>query len=167
MNLEPLRRALRAETEADAVERRTEVAARCDRIVAQAEAEARRLTRQGRLEGGRIAEREAGRRRASASRRSREIVLAARRRQLESLRRSARGAVVQDVRDDPRYPELLDRLSQAVRAQLGDDAEVTVDPSGLGGVIGRRGSASVDYTLPRLADRVVDGMGEQLETLWR
>ncbi len=166
MNLEPLRRALRAETEAAAVERRTEVAARCDRVVAVAEAEARRLTRQGRLEGGQVAEREAGRRRATASRRSREIVLAARRRQLESLRRSARGAV-QDVRGDPRYPELLDRLSQAVRAQLGDDAEVAVDPSGLGGVIGRRGSASVDYTLPRLADRVVDGMGEELETLWR
>jgi vacuolar-type H+-ATPase subunit E/Vma4 len=166
MNLEPLRRALRAETEGEAAKRRAAVASRCDRIVAAAEAEARRLTRQGRLEGGHAAEREAGRRRAAASRRGREIVLSAQRRQIEALRRGSREAAL-DIRRDARYPELLDRLSQVVTAQLGYDAQVTVDPPDLGGAIGRRGSASVDYTLPRLAERAVDGMGEELEALWR
>lgn len=166
MNLEPLRRALHTEAQAGAEQRRDEVATACDRIVAAAEARGRRLARQGRLEGGQAAEREAGRRRAAATRRGREIVLTAQRRQLETLRREAREAV-QDARLDPRYPRLLERLEQAVRAQLGADAEVDIDPPDVGGVIGRHGSRSVDYTLPRLVDRVVDAMGEDVEELWR
>ena len=50
------------------------------------------------------------------------------------------------------YPALLERLTRAARDQLGADAEVEVDP-GIGGVIGRTGRTSVDYTLPALADR--------------
>lgn len=166
MNLEPLRRALHTEAQAGAEERRDEVATSCDRIVAAAEAQGRQLATQGRLEGGQAAEREAGRRRAAAARRGREIVLSAQRRQLETLRREAREAVHRS-RLDPRYPRLLERLEQAVRAQLGADAEVDIDPPDAGGVIGRHGSRSVDYTLPGLVDRVVDAMGEELEELWR
>lgn len=166
MNLEALRRALEAETEADTTSRRAEIAVRCDRIIAAAEAEARRLTRQGRAEGERAAEHEAVRRRAAATRRAREIRLEAQRRQVEELRRRAREAVL-ELRDDARYRELVERLSRAAREQLGDDAEIVVDPPGAGGVIGRRGDASVDYTLPAIADRVVDDLGVELEELWR
>lgn len=165
MNLEPLRRALRAETEAEADRRRSEVKAECDRIVAEAEATARTLSHEARVEGERAAAREAARRRAAAARHAREIKLAARWSLVEELRRRSREAVL-ELRERPDYPVLLEHLSDAARSQLGDDAELEVDPPGLGGVIGRRGDASVDYTLPAIADRTIDDMGVALERLW-
>ena len=166
MNLSPLRRALRAETALDATRRRTDVTNRCARIVAEAEAEAARLATQGRLDGERVAEGEAARRRAAASRRARELRLQAERRQLEELRRRAREAAL-ELRSDPGYPDLLERLSRTVRMQLGEDAELDVDPPGRGGVLGRRGNATVDYTLGAIAERVVNDLGTELAELWR
>jgi len=165
MNLEPLRRALRAETEADADRRRSEVAVECEQIVAEAEAAARALAHEARLEGERAATREAARRQAAAARRSRETVLGARRELVDELRRRARSAVL-GLRGEPGYAELLRRLRAAVRTQLGDEAELVVDPPGLGGVVGRRGDASVDYTLAVMADRAIDELGAELERLW-
>lgn len=165
MNLEPLRRALRSETEADTDRRRSEVATECERIVAEAEAAAQALAHEARLEGERAAAREAARRHASSARRARESVLAARRGLVDELRGRSRRAVL-ELRGQPEYAELLERLSAASRAQLGDDAELVVDPPDRGGVVGRRGDASVDYTLPAMADRAIDGMGAQLERLW-
>ena len=165
MNLEPLRRALRAETEAAADRRRSEVAAECERIVAEAEDGAHELSHEARVEGERAAAREAARRHAAAARRARETMLATRRSLVDELRRRAREAVL-ELRAQSDYPELLERLSDAARSQLGDDAELEVDPPGRGGVIGRRGDASVDYTLPSMADRTIDEMGVALERLW-
>lgn len=165
MNLEPLRRALQAETEADADRRRSEVATECEKIVAEAEAAARALAHEARLEGERAATREAARRRAAATRRSRETVLGARRELVDELRRRARSTVL-GLRGEPEYAELLGRLRAAVRTQLGDEAELVVDPPDQGGVVGRRGDASVDYTLPVMADRAIDQLGAELERLW-
>lgn len=164
MNLEPLRRALRAETEAEAARRRAEVAAECEQIVAEAERAAQTLAHEARLEGECAAAREAARRHAAAARHARETSLAARRNLVDELRRRSRLAVL-DLREQPDYPALLERLSAAARSQLGDEAELVVDPPG-GGVIGRRGDASVDYTLTAMADREIDGMGAELERLW-
>ena len=165
MNLDPLRRALHAETEAEAARRRSEVTAECDRILAEAEAAAHALSHEARLEGERAAAREAARRRAAATRRAREARLAARRSLVDELRRRTHEAVL-ELREQQDYPVLLQRLSDAARSQLGDDAELEVDPPGRGGVIGRRGDASVDYTLPAMADRTIDGMGVAVERLW-
>lgn len=165
MNLDPLRRALHAEAEAEAARRRSEVTAECDRILAEAEADAHALSHEARLEGERAAAREAARRRAAATRRAREARLAARRSLVDELRRRAHEAVL-ELREQQDYPVLLQRLSDAARSQLGDDAELEVDPPGRGGVIGRRGDASVDYTLPAMADRTIDGMGVAVERLW-
>lgn len=165
MNLEPLRHALRAETEADSDRRRAEVAAECRRIVADAEAAAQALAHEARLEGERAAAREAARRHASSTRRARETVLAARRGLVDELRGRSRRAVL-ELRGQPGYTELLERLAAAARAQLGDDAELVVDPPDRGGVAARRGDASVDYTLPTMADRAIDAMGAHLERLW-
>ncbi len=165
MNLEPLRRALSAETVAAGDRRRSEVTAECERIVAEAEAGAHELSHEARVEGERAAAREAARRRAATARRARETRLAARRGLVDELRRRAREAVL-ELRERPDYPELLERLSDAARSQLGDDAELEVDLPGRGGVIGRRGDASVDYTLPAMADRTIDEMGVALERLW-
>lgn len=165
MNLEPLRRALRAETEADTDRRRSEIAAECERIVAEAETAARELVRAARLEGERAAVREASRRHASSARRARETVLTARRGLVDELRRRSRAAAL-ELRGQRGYAALLERLQSAARAQLGDDAQLVVDPSGRGGVVGRHGGASVDYTLPAIVDRTIDGLGVQLERLW-
>jgi len=51
VNLEPLRRALSAETVAAADRRRSEVTAECERIVAEAEAGAHELSHEARVEG--------------------------------------------------------------------------------------------------------------------
>ena len=37
----------------------------------------------------------------------------------------------------------------------------------LGGVVGRAGSTSVDYTLPALVERAIAELDGRLETLWR
>jgi vacuolar-type H+-ATPase subunit E/Vma4 len=165
MTLEPLREALRAETDAELTRHLGEVEVECARLVAEAEAEAHELVRQGRLDGEAAAAREGARRRAAATRKAREIRLRARQRQVEKLECLAREAVLA-ARRDGRYPALLERLAAAVREQLGPEAAVEVDPEGLGGVIGRRGKASVDYTLPALADRVIAGLDEEVERLW-
>ncbi len=166
MSLEPLRAALRAETDAVVERRLAQVDADCLRAIADAEAKAQELTEQGRREGERAAAQEAVRRRATATRRARELRLQAERRQVEELQARARAAVLR-LREDSRYPELLDRLTRAVREQLGPDAEVELDPPGRGGVIGRKGATSVDYTLPVLVERAIASLGDEVETLWR
>ena len=166
MNLEPLRAALRAETDIEVQRRLEEVDAECARLVADAEARAHELARQGRREGEDAAAKVALRRRATATRRAREILLQAQRRQIEELQRRSREAVLL-LREDNNYPELLERLSWAARDQLGPGTEVELDPPAFGGVIGRSGRMSVDYTLPALAERAVASLGDELESLWR
>jgi len=166
VNLEPLRVALQAETDAEVQERLAAVDAVCARTLAEAEARAHELAREGRREGEGAAAKEAARRRATATRRARELRLQAQRRQVDELQVRSREAVLR-LQDDSRYPELLDRLTRAAREQLGPDAEVEPGPTGLGGVVGRKGRTSVDYTLPALADRAIASLGDELESLWR
>jgi vacuolar-type H+-ATPase subunit E/Vma4 len=166
MNLEPLRGALHAETDVEIRAHLEDVDAECKRLLDDAEARSRRRARQGRREGERAAAKEAVRRRATATRKAREIRLRAQQRQIEELRQRALEAVAR-ARDDARYPALLERLAAQVRDQLGPAAEVVVDPEGLGGVIGRRGRTSVDYTLPALVERAMDDLGGDLERLWQ
>ena len=166
MSLEPLRLALRAEIDAEVEGRLAEVDFECTRMAADAETKAHELARQARCEGEAAAAKEAVRRRATATRRAREILLQAQRRQVEELQLRSREAVLR-LREDSRYPELLERLARAAREQLGPDAEVELDPPGLGGVIGRARRTSVDYTLPALVDRVIESLGDELESIWR
>lgn len=166
MNLGPLRAALLEQADADAERRRGEVEAECARRLEAARAEAGVLVEQGRLEGRRAARQEGARRRGAAHRRAREAELAARGALFEELRSRARAGAV-ELRSDPGYPALLDRLTGAARAQLGADAEIEVDRPGGGGVGARSGRRSVDYTLPALADRALADLGGEVEKLWR
>lgn len=166
MSLEPLRRALRADTDNEVQGRLAGVEDECARMVAGAEAKAHELAKEARCEGEAAAAKEAVRRRATATRRAREIRLRAQSRQVEELQRMSREAVLH-LREDDLYPELLERLSRAARDQLGPEAQVEVDPPGLGGVIGRKGRTSVDYTLPALVDRTIASLGDELEILWQ
>jgi vacuolar-type H+-ATPase subunit E/Vma4 len=166
MNLESLRAALRVETETEAARRRAQVDESGERRLAEAQAKAREVIEQGRLEGAQAGAKESLRRRAAANRRARELRLAAQRGLIDELRLRARQAALQ-LRKDSRYGELLERVSQAARSQLGADADVEVDPPDLGGVMARAGSTSVDYTLPALVDRAIAELDGQLETLWQ
>ncbi len=166
MNLEPLRAALRAETDAEAEGQRAEAEEAGARRLAEARTQANAIVEQARLDGEQAAEREARRRRASASRRARELRLEAERSLVDELRLRAHAAALQ-LRTDRRYPELLERLSEAARSQLGPDAELEVDPPGVGGVVAGAGSTSVDYSLPALVDRAIEELDGKLESLWR
>jgi vacuolar-type H+-ATPase subunit E/Vma4 len=165
VKLAALEQALLADAEAEAkrAEHEAETAAR-ERL-ADAEARARALVEQARLEGERLAAREGARRLGAARRRARERRLEAQRALYEEARAKAREAALA-LRDDPRYPELLERLRRAAIAQLGTDAELTVDPPDRGGVIARAGAVQADYTLPTLADRALDASGTELKRLW-
>ena len=165
MNLEPLRATLTAEVEADENRHRAEVDEMCERQLARVRARARALARQSRLEGEQAAAQEARRRLGAASRRARELRLAAQRALIDELRLRAREAALQ-VRTDPGYQELLDRLSQAARSQLGPEAELELDPPELGGLLARAASRSVDYTLAALVDRAIVDLDGEVEALW-
>jgi len=84
---------------------------------------------------------------------------------LEEARARAREAAL-GLRENPGYPELLERLKRTAIAQLGSEAELEIDPPSVGGVIARAGSVRVDYTLPALAERELEALDGELEGLW-
>ena len=166
MNLEPLRAAFIAEASADEARRREEVDRTCDHRLAEARTRAHALVAKSRFEGEQLAAREARRRLGAASRRRRELQLAAQRVLVDELRLRAREEALA-ARGEPRYRDLLERLASTARSQLGEAAEVELDTPGTGGVVARAGDRSVDYTLPTLVDRAIASMDVELERLWR
>jgi vacuolar-type H+-ATPase subunit E/Vma4 len=150
--------------------------ARAREIVADAEAEAARqveparrraaeIIEAARAEGEADGRREAARELAAELAAARAAVLAAQRESYEALRHSAHAAAL-SLRSDPGYPRLLARLADAARRDLGDHAELEVDPPELGGVRARAGTRSVDYTLVAITDRCLDSLGPRLSGLW-
>lgn len=92
-------------------------------------------------------------------------VLHARREAYDELQRRAREAVL-ELRAAPDHAELLDQLAAAARRDLGDDAELELDPPGAGGVRASTASRRVDYSLAALADRCLEDLGPALARLW-
>jgi hypothetical protein len=145
-------------------------------VVARAESDARErvdaarreaaaiLTR-ARAEGEAEGREQAARTQAGERFSARLHVLAARRASYDALLERARDAALA-LRDDPAYADLLDRLCAAARADLGPEAQLSVDPPGLGGVVARAGSREVDYTLVALAERCVADLGAKAARLW-
>jgi vacuolar-type H+-ATPase subunit E/Vma4 len=143
-----------AQAEVEASEQVEPARRQADAVVAAARA---RGEADGRLESGRD---EAAERFAA-----RMTVLAAQRTSYDELRRRARAAVL-TLREEADYPELLERLAAAARRDLGDGAQLQIDPPDLGGVLGTAGTRAVDYTLTALADRCIDDLGPRLAALW-
>ena len=166
MNLEPLRQALIASVAGEIAERERRDGEATAEQLAAAHARSDRLIAQGRLEGERAAVREVARIRATAVRTARESNLRAQRNLVDELRSHALEEAL-SMRGDPSYGQLLDRLTDLAHSQLGADAELERDPPGAGGLRARTGMRSVDYTLPTLVDRTLDGLGDRLEDLWR
>jgi vacuolar-type H+-ATPase subunit E/Vma4 len=152
---------VRADADRELAEADRQVAA----MRAEAEERGRALVEEARREGIAAAGIVGRQDRAAARRRARAVVLTAKRELYEELCRQAKAAV-RSLRDDPGYPALLERLAATVRAQLGEDAVVEVDPPGPGGVRGSSGGRHVDYTLDALAERCRERLGGGLERLW-
>ena len=162
----PVRSAVLAQAEAD-VERILETADdRAASVLAEAEAEGTALVEDARSEGASVASVAEAHVEARARRRARTLVLGAQRDLYRELRREALEAA-RALRQDPLYPDLLDRLSAEARAQLGDDTALEVDPPDVGGVRASSGRRHVDYTLDALAERCLARLGSRVERLWR
>ncbi len=80
---------------------------------------------------------------------------------VDELHRSAR-----QMRHDPRYPMLLDRLEAVAREQLGPEVIIDRDPPDGGGITARAGARRVDYRLDALADRALETLGDRVAQLW-
>lgn len=164
-SVEPARAALLA----DARERAGQLLQQADEqareLIAQAQRDAEELLARAREEGlaaGRAqGARDAGRGQVL----SRWEVLAAQQAVYEELRQRVHTDVMA-LREEPEYPELLERLAAAAHRDLGEGAELEIDPPGRGGVEARAGSRQVDYTLPSLAERCLQNVGPALARLW-
>ncbi len=165
MSLDTAREALlgdaRREAEAILARADTEAGARLQDARRQAEELRVRARAQGEAEG----RAGAARTRAGGRFAARMLVLAAKRASYDALLEQARRAALA-LREDPGYPQLLERLAAAARDDLGPDAELTLDPPGLGGVLGQAGSRAVDYTLAAIAERCVRDLGPRVAELW-
>jgi vacuolar-type H+-ATPase subunit E/Vma4 len=165
VNIEPLRETLLAEAKAEAAALLERAARERAGRISAAEQQAAALIAEARSLGLALGEREAGHVLGRARRRSTEVVLGSKKSLLEEARQQALAAV-RALPAEPGYPQLVERLERAARAQLGEDAAIAVD-LGLGGVRGRRGSRSVDYTLPVLVERCLEQLDEKLAEAWR
>ena len=165
MTLEVARDALLADARASAAriidEADTEVGERLEAARRTAAEILDRARSQGEAEGRLLSSREEARR--AALERSR--VLVARGGLHEELGRRARSAVL-ELRREPGYADLLARLEAAARDDLGDRAELEVDPPDVGGVRARAGTLLVDYTLPALAAACLESLGPRVRRLW-
>jgi vacuolar-type H+-ATPase subunit E/Vma4 len=163
--LDPVRQALlddaRAEADrilADARRRAADVVADAEQEVA---AEVGEVARRHAIAAAAHADQVCARARAEAN----AVMLGAqediRRDVLEAVRRAAL-----DLRDDPRYPALLDHLEAVARAQLGANAVVERDPPTGGGVVASAGTRRVEYTLTALAERALQQHADEMAALW-
>ena len=166
MNVAPLRRALLSVAEAEAESVVGDASSRAARELSDARAEVAALVERARAEGEAAARHDALRVVARARREGRALLLGAQREVYDELRRRAHAAV-EELRFEPAYPRLLDRLEGVARAQLGPGAAVEVDPPEVGGVRASSGRRRIDLTLPTLAERCLAGLGGDLERLWR
>ena len=165
MTLDPLRAAALGEATARADAILAEAAEQARARLARADAAAAALVERARHDGAAAAELTAAHGRARARGDARALVLAERSAIYERVRQEAAEAVLR-LRDAPEYSALLERLAAKAHAQLGEGAEVDVGCPEIGGVVGRAGSRSVNYTLPALVERCIAELGTQIEALW-
>lgn len=71
-----------------------------------------------------------------------------------------------DLRNDPRYPALLQRLEAMAHQQLGEGAIIEVVAPPASGIVARVGSRRVDYLSDALADRALDALCDEVAALW-
>ena len=162
--LEPVRRALIEDAQAEA-----------DRIIAQASREAALTAEEAKREATELIGRAEDRGAAAAKARADQTLANARGdvhgeilRAQEAVRQRLHHAVraaAFELRSDRRYRALLKEFERLARNQLGPNVQIEQDgPSG--GIMAIAGSRQVDYTLPAVAERVLDGVCDKVTLLW-
>jgi len=132
-------------------------------MVEAAQRDADRIRGVAAAEGAEAARSQAFLRSARVRRQAHEIVLARRNALRLDLQHQVCQAAVK-LRADPRYPQLLARLTEQSHALLGPGATVTESP--LGGVVAWAGSRRLDLSLPVLATRTLESMTQEVCELW-
>ncbi|MEU9837994.1 hypothetical protein AB0C69_02115 [Actinomadura sp. NPDC048032] len=132
-------------------------------IVDEARAEASRILDGARAEGRADGALAAAAARSRARAESRSIVLGARRRAYEELRRRVRGEV-RALFDGPDAPANRAALAARARALLGSGARV--ERAGGGGLVARVPDAELDLSAGALADRALAALGTEVADLW-
>ncbi len=100
---------------------------------------------------------------ARVRRQAHETVLAARNALRLELEEQVRAAATA-LRTDPRYPELLARLTERSHSLLGRHATVTESPDG--GIVAEAGSRRLDLSLPTLAAETLSQRAAEMDALW-
>ena len=163
--LGPVRQALLDDATAEAERIRADARRRADSRAADAEqevaAEVAQVNQRQAIASAAHAEQERARARADAHATMLGVREELRRRLLDAVRDAA-----MQLRDDVRYPALLDHLEAMARDQLGPEARLERDPAGAGGVVAVAGARRVDYTLPALAERALREHGDEVASLW-
>ena len=161
--LDPVRRALTQEAETAAAQADAAARSQASEIMARAQAEADAIRGTARREGAEAARAEAVAASARARREARGTVLAEQE-HLRSLLREQVLEQVREVRRDPRYPQILRRLTAQADRLLGPMASVTESPKG--GVVGTAGSKRLDMSLPTLAEQAFEQHAGEVRRLW-
>lgn len=145
----------------------TEVLASADSdaaaTLADARAEAQALLAEARAKGEADAADVLAGERARAEREARAVLLAAQRAAHEHAREAARQAV-NDLRDDPVYPQLITALRERAEHELGPGATILDLPKG--GIEALLGDRRLEFALDGLADDLLDSLGADLAELW-
>jgi vacuolar-type H+-ATPase subunit E/Vma4 len=162
-SLAPVREALRAAAEAEAAEVLARAEAEVAGLLEDAHRESARIRADAAAEGAAVARGSAALRSARTRREAHEIVLARQSQVYTALVSGVRTAA-SALRTEPRYPDLLDRLSDRARALLGPLAVVTESPAG--GIVAERGSRRLDLSLPSVAESTLETMASEVSALW-
>ncbi len=163
--LEPVREALVADAKSQAdqliADATSASAIEADEAERLADAEIERAARRGAASAQARANQELAHARSVAHREVLEAKDDIRGRFQEALR-----AAALNLRNDARYPALVDELERLARDQLGPNTTIERDPNGLGGIVSVSGARRVDYTLPALADRALESVADEVGQLW-
>jgi cell division septum initiation protein DivIVA len=160
--LEPVRKALHSAAEKQAAELRDDARSQASALLDAARAEASAILSTAAKEGEAAARSESALRSARVRREAHELVLAQRSSIRLELHRRVREAAA-GLASDPRYAQVMERLTEQCRELLGRDATVSESPDG--GVVAEAGSRRLDLSLPVLVEMTLDSMPGASE-LW-
>ena len=161
--LDPVREALLEDARARAEHLRRSAQEEADALRAAAQRDADAILAEAVADGERTARSAAALRSARVRRQAHETVLA----QQSAIRAELQRQVAESaaaLRTDPRYAELMARLTERSRAVLGPDA--VASPSPHGGVVARSGTRHLDLSLPTLAAQTLESMTPEVSALW-
>jgi vacuolar-type H+-ATPase subunit E/Vma4 len=161
--LGPVRAALLARARADAAAEVSRAEEEARAIVHEAERRAAAVREEARARGEADAHAVLVAIRARSRREARSVVLRAQSEVVAALRDRVHAGLL-GLRGDPAFADMESRLESQARVLLGPDVRLTKDPSG--GFVAESGGRRAELTLAAVADRLLDRLGPELQSLW-